>query len=69
MNYAKLALSAFASVAFAATASAQTVGIGSTKAGAVSQITATISKAVSEHAPGCRCGNRPWVERSSIFRL
>jgi len=28
------------------------VGIGSTKAGAVSQITATISKAVSEHAPG-----------------
>lgn len=52
MNYAKFALGAVASVAFAATASAQTVGIGSTKAGAVSQITATISKAVSEHAPG-----------------
>jgi len=52
MNYAKLALGMVAGVAFAATASAQTVGIGSTKAGAVSQITATISKAVSEHAPG-----------------
>ena len=52
MNYAKLALGTVAGVAFAATASAQTVGIGSTKAGAVSQITATISKAVSEHAPG-----------------
>jgi len=52
MNYAKLALGIVAGVAFAATASAQTVGIGSTKAGAVSQITATISKAVSEHAPG-----------------
>ena len=39
-------------LAFAGTASAQTFGIGSTKAGAVSQITATISKAVSEHAPG-----------------
>ncbi len=33
-------------------ASAQTVGIGATKAGAVAQITATISKAVSEHADG-----------------
>ena len=52
MNYAKLALGTVAGVAFAATASAQTAGIGSTKAGAVSQITATISKAVSEHAPG-----------------
>jgi len=52
MNYAKLALGTVAGIAFAATASAQTVGIGSTKAGAVSQITATISKAVSEHAPG-----------------
>ena len=36
----------------AGSASAKTIGIGSTKAGAVSQITATISKAVSEHAPG-----------------
>lgn len=43
---------AFSALAFAGTASAQTFGIGSTKAGAVSQITATISKAVSEHAPG-----------------
>lgn len=34
------------------TASAQVVGIGSTKAGAVAQITATISKAVSEHSGG-----------------
>ena len=33
-------------------ASAQTIGIGSTKAGAVSQITATISKAVSESDVG-----------------
>lgn len=33
-------------------ASAQTVGIGATKAGAVAQITATISKVVSEHAEG-----------------
>ena len=41
-------------IAFAMTsaASAQTVGIGSTKAGAVAQITATISKAVSEHGGG-----------------
>lgn len=43
---------ALSALAFAGTASAQTFGIGSTKAGAVSQITATISKAVSEHAPG-----------------
>ena len=49
MDYLKLALGTFAGVALAATASAQTVGIGSTKAGAVAQITATISKAVSEH--------------------
>jgi TRAP transporter TAXI family solute receptor len=49
MNYVKLALGTVAGVAFAASASAQTIGIGSTKAGAVSQITATISKAVSEH--------------------
>lgn len=43
---------ALSALALAGTASAQTLGIGSTKAGAVSQITATISKAVSEHAPG-----------------
>ena len=43
---------ALSALALAGTASAQTFGIGSTKAGAVSQITATISKAVSEHAPG-----------------
>ncbi|MEC9022164.1 MAG: TAXI family TRAP transporter solute-binding subunit [Pseudomonadota bacterium] len=43
---------ALSALAFAGTTSAQTFGIGSTKAGAVSQITATISKAVSEHAPG-----------------
>ena len=49
MDYLKLALGTFAGVALATTASAQTVGIGSTKAGAVAQITATISKAVSEH--------------------
>lgn len=36
----------------ASSASAQTVGIGATKAGAVNQITATISKVVSEHAGG-----------------
>jgi len=52
MKYVKPALYALAGFAFAASASAQTVGIGSTKAGAVAQITATISKAVSEHAPG-----------------
>lgn len=52
MNCVKLALGVAAGVAISASATAQTVGIGSTKAGAVSQITATISKAVSEHAPG-----------------
>jgi TRAP transporter TAXI family solute receptor len=52
MKYFKLVLGAASCIAFASTASAATVGIGSTKAGAVSQITATISKAVSEHAPG-----------------
>jgi TRAP transporter TAXI family solute receptor len=52
MQFVKLALGAAAGVALATSASAETVGIGSTKAGAVSQITATISKAVSEHAPG-----------------
>ncbi len=39
-------------LAVSSVASAQTVGIGSTKAGAVSQITATISKAVSESDVG-----------------
>lgn len=49
---AMLAAAAAASLA-AAPATAQTVvGIGSTKAGATSQITATISKVVSEHAEG-----------------
>lgn len=52
MKYCSFALATVAGVAFASAASAQTFGIGSTKAGAVSQITATISKAVSEHAPG-----------------
>jgi uncharacterized protein len=49
MNYLKLFLGTAAGVALATTVSAQTVGIGSTKSGAVAQITATISKAVSEH--------------------
>lgn len=49
MNYLKLVLGTAAGVALATAASAQTVGIGATKAGAVAQITATISKAVSEH--------------------
>ena len=39
-------------LAMATAASAQTVGIGSTKTGAVSQITATISKVVSEAGVG-----------------
>ena len=52
MNYLRPLLAAAAVVSLAASASAQTIGIGATKAGAVSQITATISKAVSEHAPG-----------------
>lgn len=41
-----------AAALIAGTASAQTVGIGATKAGAVAQITATISTAVSKHAGG-----------------
>ena len=49
MNYIKLLLGTAAGVVLATTASAQTIGIGATKAGAVAQITATISKAVSEH--------------------
>ncbi len=52
MNLGKLFVSTALGVAMASAASAQTVGIGSTKAGAVAQITATISKAVSEHAGG-----------------
>jgi TRAP transporter TAXI family solute receptor len=58
MNYLKLALGTAAGVALAASASAQTVGIGSTKAGAVAQITSTISKAVSEHADGVQMRNQ-----------
>ena len=69
MNYVKLALSSVAGIAFAASASAQTVGIGSTKAGAVSQITATISKAVSEHAPGLQMRKQTMGGTHSIFRL
>lgn len=51
MKKIKLGLLAAASttLAMASAASAQVYGIGSTKAGATSQITATISKAVSEH--------------------
>ena len=52
MKLVPLTLATAAAVGLAASASAQTFGIGSTKAGAVSQITATISKAVSEHADG-----------------
>jgi len=52
MKFVTFGLAAAGALAFATTASAQTFGIGSTKAGAVAQITATISKAVSEHAPG-----------------
>ncbi|NKB22216.1 MAG: TAXI family TRAP transporter solute-binding subunit [Alphaproteobacteria bacterium] len=52
MKFVSLTLATAAAVGMAASASAQTFGIGSTKAGAVSQITATISKAVSEHAKG-----------------
>ncbi len=52
MRWIQTGLGILAAAALASAASAQTVGIGSTKAGAVSQITATISKAVSEHAPG-----------------
>jgi hypothetical protein len=50
MNFLQLTLATTAVVGLAASASAATYGIGSTKAGAVSQITATISKAVSEHS-------------------
>jgi TRAP transporter TAXI family solute receptor len=52
MKFVSLTLATAAAVGLAASASAQTLGIGSTKAGAVSQITATISKAVSEHSDG-----------------
>lgn len=48
----RLVLIVGASALIAPSAWAQTVGIGSTKAGATSQITATISKAVSEHSKG-----------------
>ena len=46
------AVAAGAALGLAGGASAQTVGIGSTKVGAVSQITATISKVVSESGMG-----------------
>jgi hypothetical protein len=49
MNYIKLFFCTAAGLSLATTASAQTIAIGSTKGGAVAQITATISKAVSEH--------------------
>ncbi len=52
MRYLKLALGTSLGVAIAASASAQTVGIGSTKAGAVAQITATMSKVISSHGEG-----------------
>ncbi len=56
MRWIQTGLGMFAAAALAGSlagpAAAQTVGIGATKAGAVSQITATISKAVSEHAGG-----------------
>lgn len=52
MKLVPLTLATAAAVGLAASASAQTFGIGSTKAGAVSQITATISKAVSEYSDG-----------------
>ncbi len=52
MNYGRLTLIAASAVLIGAPAMAETVGIGATKAGAVAQITATISKAVSEHAGG-----------------
>ena len=52
MKYAKLAIGTLTGVALAATAQAQTVGIGSTKSSAVAQITATISKVVSEAGVG-----------------
>ena len=58
MNYLRIALGSAVGVAFAATASAQTVGIGSTKAGAVAQITATISKVVSEADVGIQMRNQ-----------
>ena len=51
MNLGRILVSGAALLAMTSAAAAQTVGIGATKAGAVAQITATISKAVSEHAP------------------
>lgn len=52
MNTGKFLIAGGLALAMTSAASAETVGIGSTKAGAVAQITATISKAVSEHAGG-----------------
>lgn len=52
MSITRTVVLAGAAAIVASPAIAQTVGIGSTKAGAVAQITATISKAVSEHGGG-----------------
>lgn len=52
MKIVRFTIAAAAGVALAGAASAQTIGIGATKGGAVAQITAAISKAVSSHAPG-----------------
>lgn len=52
MHYLKFALGAVAGVALATSASAQTVGIGSTASGAVAQITAQMSKVISTHGEG-----------------
>lgn len=51
-NTARFLVLGLATVGLASGASAQTVGIGATKAGAVAQITATISKVVSENVSG-----------------
>lgn len=51
-NVGKLLIAGIAVVGVTSGASAQTVGIGSTKAGAVAQITSTISKMVSENVAG-----------------
>lgn len=52
MNIWKFGMVAAVAVAIGTPASAETVGIGATKAGAVAQITATISKVVSENSGG-----------------
>ncbi|NQV57998.1 MAG: TAXI family TRAP transporter solute-binding subunit [Rhodospirillales bacterium] len=52
MYAGKLLVAGGLALAMTSAASAETVGIGSTKTGAVAQVTATISKAVSEHGGG-----------------